>query len=124
MKYIVILFLLLSSVVHAQIPIPHSYYPSTINYVRCWEPKKAETDINVVPNLPVSAVKQTTNYVNGLGKGIQTVVKQGSASGHDLVTCKTVDDYGREIQGYLTYPDPSSDGNFKFNPFVQSATVL
>lgn len=117
MKYIVILFLLLSSVVHAQIPIPHSYYPSTINYVRCWEPKKAETDINVVPNLPVSAVKQTTNYVNGLGKGIQTVVKQGSASGHDLVTCKTVDDYGREIQGYLTYPDPSSDGNFKFNPF-------
>lgn len=113
-----LILILFSAITNAQLPLPHSYYPATINYVRCWEPKKAETDVAVVPGLPVSDVKQTTNYVDGLGRIIQTVIKKGTPAGNDLVTCKTLDKFGREIQQYLPYPDPGTDGNFKFNPFL------
>jgi RHS repeat-associated protein len=60
-------------------------------------------------------VKQTTQYFDGLGRPIQSVVRQASPLGSDMVTVNVYDSFGREAIHYLPYVSPSNDGNFKPN---------
>jgi hypothetical protein len=69
-----------------------------INYVRAWEPAMPSTDPAVVsaPARMASEVKQTTLYMDGLGRPVQTVVKGISGvNKRDLVSPVTYDEYGR-----------------------------
>jgi RHS repeat-associated protein len=133
------LFLLMavSTGTMAQRNLP-AQYPSnaTINYVRTWNAAAPETDPNTLTTRPLKDVKQTTDYVDGLGRPLQTVVKQGSfISGgmpggiaFDMVSAVEYDAFGRETYKYLSFAANTtgantsvSDGLFKYNPFQQQA---
>lgn len=70
-------------------------------------------------------VKQTTAFFDGLGRPLQTVIKQGSltTSGNptDLVSFQTYDEFGREASSFLPFVSNSNDGEFKLN-WLQEAT--
>src|ERR1700744_6454264 len=65
-----------------------------INYIRTWEAKGPVQDPTTLVGLPTTGVTQTTAYRDALGRPLQTVVKQGSPLGKDLVTANRYDDYG------------------------------
>ncbi|MBN8787058.1 MAG: hypothetical protein J0I84_08205, partial [Terrimonas sp.] len=122
--------LLSISVVHAQSPVnlPLPYSSAANNYVRVWEAKAPEKNANNLAGRNLKDVQQTTQYFDGLGRPIQTVVKNGSHSTSgmpvDLVSPVVYDEFGREQYRYLPFASTAtdatkSDGLFKLNPFQQ-----
>lgn len=110
---------------------PPSQYASNapVNYVRAWEAVKPLTSVSDVVHADrtTKEVRQTTQYVDGLGRLIQTVVKKGSlatgATQYDMVMPVVHDAYGREQLKYLPYASASAtDGGFKNNPFNEQVT--
>ncbi len=109
---------------------PSGYQPSArINYIRTWEslvPIKIADSIHT--STPVASTRMTTQYMDGLGRVVQTVSKQMSVSGKDLVSPVVYDGYGREVYQYLPFVANTQGGNgsvqdglFKYNPFQQQA---
>lgn len=107
---------------------PPTQYPTgtPVNYVRVWEPIKPYTSTSDVVHVDrtTKEVRQTTQYIDGLGRAIQTVVKKGSmatgATQYDMVMPVVYDAYGREQQKYLPYASTTeNNGNFKINPFIE-----
>jgi hypothetical protein len=89
-----------------------------INFVRTWTATAPETNPNTLISKPISAVKQVTQYFDGLGRPLQTVAKQGSletASGNnlDLTIQLGYDAFGRNNRNYLPYVSSAADGEFK-----------
>jgi RHS repeat-associated protein len=131
-NYTPILFaFIFSNRINAQDIAPAAYNSNIkISYVRTWEPLKPYTsDADVTSSSRnLQEVKQTTVYVDGLGRPIQTVVKQGSyyvwaTPAADMVTPVVYDAFGREQIKYPTYPHMGSrDGLFKLNPFQQDSS--
>lgn len=65
--------------------------------------KEGIYDENSIDALSADHRNQTTQYFDGLGRQIQTVVKEGSPNGYDIVQPITYDQYGRESIKYLPY---------------------
>ncbi|HEX2844930.1 MAG TPA: DUF6443 domain-containing protein, partial [Chitinophagaceae bacterium] len=111
--------LLTTAVVHAQSPrpLPAAYTGSEpVNYVRTWEAMRPESSTGTITT--ISAVKDfrmTTQYVDGLGRPLQTVTRQGSlatgGAAADLVTGQVYDEFGREQYRYLPSPANSTGSN-------------
>lgn len=130
-KTALVVFLLGSLRLFAQTPItPPSNYTAgaTINYVRTWEPVKPYTsDTAVISNSRTTQeVRQTTLYLDGLGRPMQTVVKNGSmitgSAQKDLVSPVVYDAFGREVYKYLPFASTESNGSFKTDPFSQQVS--
>lgn len=101
---------------------PAAYPSSAFSYVRTWVPRMPLTDeaAMIAVTRKVREITQTTQYVDGLGRPLQTVVKGISNSGRDVVAPRVYDASGRESFLYLPYvqqSDNTTDGNFKTNPF-------
>jgi len=100
---------------------PPAYTGSTINYIRTWEPSMPTSDpAAVTGSTDVNAVKQTTQYFDGLGRPLQTVSKAITPAAKDLVVPMVYDAYGREQYKYLPYVPKTgnvNDGKFKTDPF-------
>ncbi len=133
--YITILSFLSWLRVSGQQVAPSAYDPSVkVNYVRTWEPVRpysADTAMLNQTRKPTE-IKQATQYFDGLGRPLQTVVKKGSmVSGQvavDLVIPVVYDAYGRESSKYLPFAANTTGGNsslndglFKLNPFQQDS---
>ena len=121
----------------AQPPAYNSGIP--INYVRTWEATAPEVDGNNLMTRPLQDVRMSTQYMDGLGRPLQTVIKKGSlttdpnnptssANAIDLVSSNVYDEFGREQFKYLPFAANNTDGNthisdglFKMNPFQQQA---
>jgi Domain of unknown function (DUF6443) len=105
-----------------------SAYPSNspVNYVRAWEALGAHSLESDFTSQSYTEVKQTTVYLNGLGRPIQTVLKQATpeSSPKDLVNPFLYDGFGREQFKYMGYAASSSNGNFKADPFNEQKTFL
>lgn len=104
------------------ISVPTAYTNTTINYVRMWEPDIPLTDTAMVimPSRKVAEVKQTTQYFDGLGRPIQSVIKGISYGGRDIVTPVVYDGFDREQYKYMSYAQSTgnvNDGKFKTDPF-------
>jgi len=112
--------------------LPGNYDTTVLkrNYIRVWDAMAPEADQNALIWKDVNAVKQTTQYFDGLGRPVQTVAKKGSmitgSSAVDLVTAQVYDEFSRELRKFLPFAASSYgsnpnvlDGNFKFNPFAQ-----
>jgi RHS repeat-associated protein len=123
----------MSSGVIAQSPrtVPASY-SSTINksYVRTWDAVKPGLDGTSISNNQIlKDVKQGTLYFDGLGRPLQTVIKQGSlatgSSATDIVGMVEYDQNGREQFKYSPYSEASSnDGSFKLDAFSRQSTFM
>ena len=130
----IVLNLGVATVVAAQNPraIPVEYGNNIpVNYVRTWtsvKPVVNPNDLVIGNGLQVSKI--STTHLDGLGREIQTVDKQGSletgASPVDMVAMIEYDEYGREQFKYLSAPASNIGGNtnvnngqFKRNAFAQ-----
>lgn len=126
-------FSLLNLILVAQVQLPAAYGSNAKkNYVRTWSATAPYTDPAVLITKPLQDVKQTTAYLDGLGRPIQSVIKQGSlptgGGATDLVNPIVYDSYGREVYRYLPFAANTTggntsvnDGNFKLNPFQQDS---
>ncbi|OQP66424.1 hypothetical protein A3860_13105 [Niastella vici] len=105
-------------------------YPGkdTTSFVRTWSATAPIQDANTIITRPLSDVKQTTLYVDGLGRPLQTVMLNGSlATGNnptDMVTPVEYDDLGREVYKWKPYSSTENNGLFKTDPFVQQQAFM
>ncbi len=70
------------------------------------------TDVNTIGALTVLQNSQTTQYFDGLGRPIQSVVTQGSPGKKDIVQPIAYDQFGRQGVSYLPYTS-GNDGWYK-----------
>ncbi len=125
--------LLAAGYMEAQRSVPLSYSGSApINYIRTYDALAPEADPNMLLLRVSRDVRQTTQYLDGLGRPVQTVIKQGSlisgGTAVDMVSTNLYDEFGRQQHQYLVSPANNtggnthiSDGLFKLNPFQQQA---
>lgn len=119
-----------NSAVPAATPVaPQKAYASTaaVNYLRSYTPSMPSTDPAVITATArtVTEVKRQTQYVDGLGRPLQTVGKGISPAGSDKVAPVQYDKYNREIYQYLPYIPLGgnvNDGNLKTDPFNAQRT--
>src|SRR5579872_3936638 len=107
-------------------PTPGSYLVNgllpPVNYVRERDGLGRITDMTVFDAATYTDVKQATQYLDDLGRPLQTVLKQASSgtSPNDVVAAVIYDADGRESYKYLPYVQTSNntnDGLFKVDPF-------
>lgn len=118
-KLALLVTMLILSAVYAQ-DTPPAAFPNgiKINYVRTWDAYGPMTHRDSVIVGDIEKVKQITQYFDGLGRPIETIVKKGSPLQNDIVSVNTYDEFGRETNAYLPYSTiTGSDGNFKTDPF-------
>jgi RHS repeat-associated protein len=129
MKHLLsILFSLTCLASVAQVTPPTPYLSGAkVSYVRTWDATMPERNADSLKAKDVRYSKQTTQYLDGFGRPVQTVIKKISPDQKDMVTAQVYDDYGREVYKYLPYEsittaagtDVTNDGNFKINAFQQ-----
>ena len=117
-------------------PLPDTYSGTApINYVRTWDVVKPITnpnDLTISTGLQTALI--TTQYLDGLGRPIQTVAKQGAlvtgGTANDMMSMVEYDEFGRERFSYLPSPANNTGGNthindglFKLNPFAQQQAL-
>jgi len=77
--------------------------PMDLNYVRTFVPRTAQTSAARVALAPVDSVSHSTQYLDGLGRPVQSVQWQASPQRRDLVQPQAYDGWGREPRQYLPY---------------------
>jgi len=104
-----------------------------VNSIRTWNATAPETSAANLITRPLQDVKQSTAYFDGLGRPLQTVVKQGSmitgTDPVDMVTPVVYDAFGREVYKYMPFGSTATDGtqnngSFKVNPLNQQAAFF
>ena len=78
----------------------------TSNYVQTQTPRISgitNDSLMAANNSNNTKVQAAIQYVDGLGRPIQTVQKQASPLGYDIVAPQIYDQYGREMTKYLPY---------------------
>ncbi|MCW3110038.1 MAG: cell well associated RhsD protein, partial [Segetibacter sp.] len=104
---------------------PGPYGSIPINYVRTWEPQKpfaSESEV-LSDTRTVDEVRRTTQYLDGLGRPLQSVNWQASPTKKDVVRPLVYDQFGREQYKFLPYSSPSAaDGSFKTDPFSEQSS--
>ena len=98
--------------------VPGSYAsPVNINYVRTWEATTPITDPGLLISAGYKDVKQATQYIDGLGRPLQTVSRQITPQAKDMVAPVEYDAFGREVYRYLPNVSTEVNGLFKMDPF-------
>ncbi len=100
-----------------------------VNYIRTWDASAPEQSSALLKTRNVTDVKQATQYFDGLGRPIETVIKQTSPLQKDIVTAIVYDAFAREQYKYLPFlstttsagTEITNDGIFKLNPFQQDS---
>ena len=94
-----------------------------VNYVRTWDAQQPyTTEAALLAATTPAGVQRVTQYVDGLGRPIESVAWQMSSAGNDLVSPQVYDAFGREQYQFLSYEDPSNTGTFKTTPFANQVT--
>jgi len=103
-------------------PLPFTPSPAT-EYFRTIMPVMAITDTAKVRfGAPVDSMAITTQYADGLGRALETIVKQASPLKKDYVVPATYDDFGRQSISYLPYVSTGNNGLFNATPFKADST--
>jgi RHS repeat-associated protein len=95
-----------------------------VNFVRTWEAVGPITDPNVLINAGYQDVKESTQYIDGLGRPLQTVNRQITPLFKDMVAPVVYDPVGREAVKYLPYVSVEVNGLFKTDPFNAQKTFM
>jgi len=102
---------------------------ATQNYIMAREPKRAVSTVAKLDSwMPIAASKDsmetTISYFDGLGRPLQTVQRQASPSGKDMILPAAYDVFGREFKKYLPYVHATNtDGSYKADALVTTATT-
>src|SRR5262245_12507392 len=99
-------------------PAPYSSNV-VVNSIRIWDATYPQSNPDTLIVKSLREVKQTTQYFDGLGRPIQTVLKNGSlvtgSSPVDLVTPVVYDSFDRERIKYLPFSSNGTGGNTHIN---------
>ncbi|TFF34631.1 DUF6443 domain-containing protein, partial [Mucilaginibacter psychrotolerans] len=68
-------------------------------------------------------VMTTVQYLDGLGRPMQTVQVKGSPAAKDMVQPVAYDQFGREVYKYLPYAATTANGSFKTDALAAGAGV-
>src|SRR5262245_35220605 len=100
----------------------------SLNFVRAFsalKPITSEPDM-IAGTRTVQEVVRTTEYIDGFGRVVQSVVKQASPLSKDLVNIRVYDSWGREVNRYMPFVsnfiqsgDVTDDGNYKVSSTQQ-----
>ncbi|BAV09094.1 RHS repeat-associated core domain-containing protein [Filimonas lacunae] len=104
----------------ATVPATTAYVTNLNNYICSWQVVKPETNTaNITLTNTLHQAQLTFQYVDGLGRPLQTVARKGSmitgSAAVDLVTPVVYDVYGRVLRQYLPYAANEVTGAFKLN---------
>ncbi len=104
----------------APIVFETDYSGNPVNYIRTKEALGPYTDISAFNAAPYTGVKAATQYLDGLGRPFQTVLRQATAGNTpvDIVSPVVYDEFGREQYKFMPFAATSSDGSFKTTPFA------
>ncbi|TDQ09210.1 DUF6443 domain-containing protein [Pedobacter metabolipauper] len=107
--YLTILYVTGITGVQAQTPNTNQ------NYIIVSKVKAANRNTAAsLAGLPVDSVNKTIQYIDGLGRLLQTVQWQASPNKKDIVLPVEYDVLGREVKKYLPYADASgNDGTYR-----------
>ena len=105
---------------------PQGYTGTTVNYLRTWDAVAPGQTPASLQSGPLTDVRQVTEYYDAFGRPLQTVIKQGSPQGNDMVTAHLYNAFGQEQYQFLPFVasalqsgDVANDGKFKSDGFVQ-----
>lgn len=103
-------------------------YPGNIkvNYVRTRDAMSEITNEGSFNSAGYQSVKESTQYLDGLGRPVQTVVKQfsGGTSPQDIVSPVKYDAFGREAFKYIPYVSSTANGALKMDAFGEQQTFM
>jgi RHS repeat-associated protein len=105
---------------------PDGYISNNVNQIRSWQaivPITDETDLTN-PTKTIGEVQQAAQYMDGLGRPVQTISKGISPLGFDIVSPVEYDQYGREANKYMPYTATSNTGNFRSSVFDDEKNAL
>jgi RHS repeat-associated protein len=105
-------------------PVPQIGGAVNLNYIRTWNAMGPITDPAAVTGASYQDVKQTTQYIDGLGRPLQTVNRQITPQAKDIVAPVIYDQFGREAYKYLPYVSADNNGLFKTDPFNAQKTFM
>ena len=119
LRFFIIAFVIPSAALAQYQPLP--YFTNTaVNSVSSWEVKRPLTNsAAVISNTDPAEVMLSTQFIDGLGRSIQTVHRKASFLGKDIVAPMLYDSMGRQSLQYLAFASSANDGSFKINPFQQ-----
>ncbi|HEV7333118.1 MAG TPA: DUF6443 domain-containing protein [Flavisolibacter sp.] len=102
-----------------------------LNYSRVWiakHPIQSEAEI-IASGRTNQEVIRTTEYFDGFGRSVQSIIKQGSPLQKDVVDLHIYDSWGREVQKKLPFVssiqqagDITNDGNYKVSAIAQQSS--
>jgi RHS repeat-associated protein len=97
-----------------------------VNYIRTREAMGPFNDPAALDAAGFQDVKQNTGYFDGLGRPIQSVMRQATpgTTPKDLVVPIDYDAFGREVYKFMPYAANASDGLFRPNPFPEQKAYL
>lgn len=82
------------------------------NYIKTYKPIIPLTgDVSAINDK--TKVTEAVGYFDGLGRSTQTVLRQNTALGYDLVSFQLYDEYGRKAKVHLPYPTTEITGASK-----------
>lgn len=84
-----------------------------LNSISTFIPLNAISSESKVRTQPVDSVVKSTNYFDGIGRSLQSVLWQGSPLKNDIVQPVTYDGLGREHRKYLPVSTNTTDGWYK-----------
>ena len=85
-----------------------------MNYVRTYTPRAGITSEDRVLHGGVDSVQVSTTYIDGLGRPVQTVIRQESPLKRDVIQPIAYDAFGRQVKDYLPYTaEPSKAGDYR-----------
>ncbi len=97
---------------------------STQNYVQTTRILSPITSTTSISFLSATLKQESINYLDGMGRSVQAVVKNSSPAGNDMVQFSVYDQYGRQPVRYMPYTDPTNDGSFKTAPVTNQASFF
>lgn len=89
---------------------PTELNETDFNYVRVYAPQEQMQSVSQVISGSKSQVSVATKYYDGLGRLVQTIAKEASPDGKDLVEVHYYDEYNRETKAYLPYESEFASG--------------
>lgn len=133
------MFLLMPPAMAQQPTSLPTYSGTSVNFVRTWTATAPISDESALIQGNMLQSRQTTQYFDGLGRPLQTVIKKGSMTGFfndttvavDWVEPTLYDEFGREQYKFMGFAANNaggnvsvSDGLFKTNPYEQQQQFM
>ncbi|GAB5524257.1 MAG: hypothetical protein Roseis2KO_21290 [Roseivirga sp.] len=99
----------------------------TVNYVRTFDFYTDLTAINdsiLSAQIGINNIMQATQYMDGLGRPVQTVSRRGSGNATDLVSFVVYDAYGRPSLSPMPYRSSATSGEISLTPTADQSSFL